>query len=90
MKKHAYRVSVLILMGILASQLLGCGTLFHAERKIQASSMQIDPEVLILDCCGLIFGIIPGVVALGLDFSNDTIYFSKDEWKKKQELMIKK
>lgn len=72
----------LSLAGLLAIQLTACGTLFHAERKGQTPSDKIDPEVLILDCCGLLFGVIPGVVALVLDFNNKTIYYTKAEARK--------
>ena len=57
----------------------GCGTLFRSERIGKASSDRIDPAIMILDCCGLLFGVIPGVVALVLDFNNKTIYFSARE-----------
>lgn len=64
----------------------GCGTLFWAERKGQPTSKQIDPTVLILDCCGLFFGIIPGAVALVLDLNNNTIYYTKAEVKNLSEV----
>ena len=32
-------------------------------------------------CCGLLFGIIPGVVAIVIDYSNKTIYYTKAEVK---------
>ena len=57
----------------------GCGTIFYGERIGQKSSDKIDPTVLVLDCCGLLFGIIPGVVALAVDFSNRTIYYTASE-----------
>lgn len=57
----------------------GCGTLFKSERIGKASSNRIDAAILVLDCCGLLFGLIPGVVALVLDFNNKTVYFSATE-----------
>ncbi len=75
-----FKKSMLIaLAGTLLLQLTACGTLFHAERKGQQASTQVDPTVLILDCCGFLFGIIPGVVALVIDYSNNTIYYTKAE-----------
>lgn len=71
------------LAGVVAFVFSGCGTLFWSERKTETPSMEIDPTVLILDCCGLFFGIVPGVVALVLDFNNNTIYFSKSEARKR-------
>ena len=57
----------------------GCGTLFRSDRIGKSSSDRIDPAIMILDCCGLLFGLIPGVVALVLDFNNKTIYYSSSE-----------
>ncbi|MBE0402226.1 hypothetical protein [Halomonas citrativorans] len=53
--------------------LTGCGTLFHPERKGQLSG-QIDPVVAIANGVGLLFFIVPGVIAYAVDFSNGTIY----------------
>ena len=57
----------------LTMQLVGCGTLMHPERKGQRGD-RIDAGVAILDALGLLFGIIPGVIAFAVDFSNGTIY----------------
>ena len=77
-----FKKSMLIaLAGTLLLQLTACGTLFHGERKGQAASTQVDPTVLILDCCGFLFGIIPGVVAIVLDYNNKTLYYSTSELK---------
>lgn len=73
----------LILVGGVAFVFSGCGTLFHPERRDATPSTEVDPVVLILDCCGLFFGIVPGAVALIIDFSNNTIYFSKSEVQKR-------
>jgi hypothetical protein len=54
-------------------QLVGCGTLMYPERKGQRGG-SIDAGVAILDGIGLLFGIIPGVIAFAVDFSNGTIY----------------
>lgn len=53
--------------------LSGCGTLFHPERKGQLSG-QIDPVVAVANGVGLLFFIVPGVIAYAVDFSNGTIY----------------
>ena len=57
----------------LTMQLIGCGTLMHPERKGQRDG-NIDAGIAILDGLGLLFGIIPGVIAFAVDFSNGTIY----------------
>ncbi len=54
--------------------LAACGTILHPERKNQHHSGQIDVGIAILDGIGLLFFIIPGVIAFAVDFSNNTIY----------------
>lgn len=60
-------------LGVSITALVGCGTLFHPERKGQMSG-RIDPTVAIANGVGLLFFIVPGVVAYAVDFSNGTIY----------------
>ena len=54
-------------------QLMGCGTILYPERKGQKSG-KIDAGVAILDGSGVLFFIIPGVIAFAVDFYNGTIY----------------
>ncbi|ART78996.1 hypothetical protein [Oceanisphaera avium] len=63
----------LILAAALTSQLVGCGTVFYPERKGQQSG-SIDPVVAIANGVGLLFFILPGVLAFAIDFSNGAIY----------------
>ncbi|MGI3131315.1 polyribonucleotide nucleotidyltransferase [Halopseudomonas pachastrellae] len=63
----------LVLTGTLLTQLSACGTLFYPERRGQISG-QIDPGVAILNGIGLLFYIIPGLVAFGVDFATGAIY----------------
>ena len=58
---------------VLIAQLIGCGTLMYPERRGQRGS-RIDAGVAILDGIGLLFFIIPGLIAYAIDFSNGTIY----------------
>jgi hypothetical protein len=54
---------------------LGCGYLLHPERRgIQSGS--IDGATMVMDCLWLLAGIVPGVVALVVDFSSGGIYAS--------------
>lgn len=54
-------------------QASACGTLMYPERRGQKSG-QIDVKVAVLDGIGLIFFIIPGVIAYIVDFSTGAIY----------------
>ena len=54
--------------------LSGCGILLFPERQGQGAGGRIDPNILILDGVGLIFFIIPGLIAYLVDFATETIY----------------
>ena len=58
---------------IFTMQLVGCGTLMYPERRGQRGG-SLDAGIAVLDGIGLLFGIIPGVIAYAVDFSNGTIY----------------
>jgi len=58
---------------LLVFQLSGCGTLLYPERRGQLSG-RLDVGVVILDAVGLLFFLIPGVIAFAVDFSNGCIY----------------
>ncbi|MCC5903815.1 MAG: hypothetical protein JJT87_18020 [Halomonas sp.] len=60
-------------VGVSIVALSGCGTLFYPERKGQLSG-DVDPVVAIANSVGLLFFIVPGVIAYAVDFSNGTIY----------------
>ena len=62
----------------LALSTSGCGTLFFPERQGEDNSGRLDPNVLILDAFGLIFYIVPGLVAFIVDFSTGAIYLPED------------
>ena len=57
----------------LTSQLVACGTILYPNRRGQTSG-RIDPGVAILDGVGLLFFIIPGAIAFGVDFTTGAIY----------------
>jgi hypothetical protein len=71
-----------ILMLTLIGNLAACGTILYPERKGQKPG-QIDPAVAILDGVGLLFWIIPGVIAFAVDFSNNSIYLPQGHASKK-------
>jgi hypothetical protein len=73
MGKRITRILSVLISFVLILQLVGCGTIFYPERKGQISG-RIDPTVAILDGIGLLFFIIPGVIAYAVDFNNGTIY----------------
>jgi hypothetical protein len=62
-----------LIIGALCFQIAACGTIMHPEREGQRGG-RLDVGVVILDGIGLLFFIIPGVIAYAVDFSNGTIY----------------
>jgi len=67
------RLSGLLLSALLVATTSGCGTILHPERKGQIDG-QLDPSIVVLDALGLLFFLVPGVIAFAVDFSNGTIY----------------
>ena len=72
MKRFIYAVFLTTLI----IETSGCGTLLYPERKNQGQG-KLDIGVVALDGIGLLFFIIPGVIAYAVDFNNDTIYLPK-------------
>ncbi|MGQ4877311.1 hypothetical protein ACOJCM_01890 [Billgrantia sp. LNSP4103-1] len=73
MRTRFRRALASLVLGATITALVGCGTVFHPERKGQMSG-RIDPVVAIANGVGLLFFIVPGVIAYAVDFSNGTIY----------------
>ncbi|MCY1285501.1 hypothetical protein D9M68_611200 [compost metagenome] len=57
----------------LLTQLTACGTLFFPDRRGQIEG-QVDPVVAGLNAIGLLFYVIPGLIAFGIDFATGAIY----------------
>lgn len=76
MKTTRNRVSALVLPILtitLVGNLASCGTIMYPERNGQHAG-SIDPLVAVLDGVGLLFFLIPGVIAFAVDFNNHSIY----------------
>ena len=73
MEQKFPKVLNITVTALLVFQLAGCGTLLYPERRGQRAG-SLDVGVVILDAIGLLFFIIPGVIAFAVDFSNGTIY----------------
>lgn len=67
-------VAYLVIFSMLFS-IVSCGFILYPERRGRTHG-RVDPVVLVLDCLWLIPGIIPGVVALVVDFVTGGIYES--------------
>lgn len=73
MKKALTRTAAVVALSAVTLQFTACGTLMYPERRGQRSG-EIDIKVAVLDGIGLLFFIIPGVIAYAVDFSTGAIY----------------
>lgn len=67
------------LIATLLVQLSACGTLFFPDRRGQIEG-RIDPLVAGLNAVGLLFYVIPGLIAFGIDFATGAIYLPDDKY----------
>lgn len=56
--------------------LQGCGTLLKPQQVNRPHSNQLDSKIVLLDGIGLIFFVVPGVVAYAVDYANGTLYLA--------------
>jgi hypothetical protein len=63
----------LALASVFIMQLAACGTIMHPERKGQAAG-DLDTSIVALNAVGLLFFLVPGVIAFAVDFNNGAIY----------------
>ncbi|MGO3542101.1 MAG: polyribonucleotide nucleotidyltransferase [Pseudomonas helleri] len=62
-----------VVVATLLTQLTACGSIFFPDRRGQIDG-KIDPLVVVLDGIGLLFYVIPGLIAFGVDFATGAIY----------------
>jgi len=79
LNRRLARILSIPLVVVLMLQVTSCGTLLHPERRGQPKGERLDSSVVVLDAVGLLFFIIPGAIAFGVDFYNRTIYLPADE-----------
>lgn len=70
-------------------QVIACGTLLYPERRGQTKG-EIDVSIAVMDGIGLLFFIIPGVIAYAVDFSSGAIYLPADDTNKKKMKRMEK
>ncbi|KAF1025394.1 MAG: hypothetical protein GAK37_02880 [Pseudomonas sp.] len=71
----ASRVIGGVLIATLLSQMTACGSIFYPDRRGQIDG-KLDPAIVALDAIGLLFYVIPGLIAFGVDFATGAIYFA--------------
>ena len=71
--RSQFRVIGAVLAISLFTQLAACGTLFFPDRRGQIEG-KVDPLVAGLDAIGILFYVLPGLIAFGIDFASGAIY----------------
>ncbi|MEH6389565.1 MAG: polyribonucleotide nucleotidyltransferase [Pseudomonas profundi] len=66
-------LACVLLTTAMTTQLAACGTIFYPERRGQIQG-NIDPSIAALNAIGLLFYLVPGIVAFAVDFATGAIY----------------
>lgn len=75
MKNTTKKYFTLVFTAVFTLQLVACGTILYPERR-GSTGGRVDPLVVGLDAIGLIFFLVPGVIAFAVDFTTGAIYMS--------------
>ena len=78
MHKHS-RIIGGVLAATLLTQVAACGTLFFPDRRGQIEG-RVDPLVAGLNAVGILFYVIPGLIAFGIDFATGAIYLPNNQY----------
>ena len=62
-----------VLVATLLTQVTACGSIFYPDRRGQIDG-KIDPAIAIANAVGLLFFVIPGLIAFAIDFTTGAIY----------------
>ena len=71
--KISKKIFIFLIFISLLFQLSACGWILHPERRGQNGG-RIDAGIAVLDGVGLVFFLIPGIIAYAVDFSTGCIY----------------
>ncbi len=78
------RFLVVVVLVLMVFTTVNCGFILYPERRGNRPG-DVDGVVLIMDCLWLLVGIVPGVVALVVDFTTGSIYFGRDGRRERRE-----
>lgn len=72
------RITGGVLILSLTAQLTACGTLFYPDRRGQLEG-RIDPAVAAMNAIGILFYVVPGLIAFAVDFATGAIYLPSEQ-----------
>lgn len=67
-----------VVVAALLTQITACGSIFYPDRRGQIDG-KVDPAIAVLDAVGLLFYVIPGLIAFAVDFASGAIYYAPGE-----------
>ncbi|VGO21706.1 polyribonucleotide nucleotidyltransferase [Pontiella sulfatireligans] len=71
-----------------ATLLSSCGSIIYPERVNQKEHGGFDFLIMGMDAVGLLFFLVPGIVAFAVDFGTGAIYFPADHKKNERERTV--
>jgi hypothetical protein len=74
-----FRLMAGVLAATLLTQVAACGTLFYPDRRGQIDG-KIDPAVAAMDAIGILFFVLPGLIAFAIDFTTGAIYLPSGKY----------
>lgn len=77
MRRLRHPALVAVVLAAFTLAVCGCGYLLYPDRRGATPSHEIDGMVVIMDCLWLLAGIVPGVVALVVDFGTGAAFYSE-------------
>ncbi|WP_068830445.1 polyribonucleotide nucleotidyltransferase [Pseudomonas sp. BMS12] len=80
------RVTGGVLALTLIAQLTACGTILYPERRGQIDG-KVDIAVVGMDAIGILFFVIPGLIAFGIDFATGAIYLPDGKYSLAPEVL---
>ncbi|MCW1938333.1 polyribonucleotide nucleotidyltransferase [uncultured Pseudomonas sp.] len=72
------RVIAGVVAATLLTQLTACGSIFYPDRRGQIEG-KIDPAIAVANAVGLLFYVIPGLIAFAVDFATGAIYLPEGQ-----------
>lgn len=73
------RVIVGVVAATLLAQLTACGSIFYPDRRGQIEGCKIDPVIAGANAIGILFYVIPGLIAFAIDFATGAIYLPEGQ-----------
>ena len=84
LKKRIFKLLTVTILLLFLFEFTSCGSIIYKERVFKKHSRRLDPKVAIMDTILMVFFLIPGAIAFGVDFATGAIFLprGKKAWSK--------